>query len=184
MPVKFAFSESRLMVWLLCHQCHNLLSRCEYILLSNDRITPEQHAVLMATKVISDPVRVTDVASWLDRRPNNISLLTERMERKGLVKRTRSLPDRRSVRLVITKKGERILDKANARSWKLICDILSDFSEDELQTLSRLMEKVREKAFNYLQPGDVIKEVRINENDRRNMAHFPFRISKSDVSRD
>ena len=162
MPVKFAFSEQRLMVWLLCHQCHNLVSRCEYVLLSKDMITPEQYAVLMAVKFISEPVRVTDVARWVDRRPNDISLLTERMERNGLVERTRSLPDRRSVRLVMTKKAEKISDKANARSWKLICDILSDFSEGELQTLSRLMEKVREKAFNYLQPGDVIEEVRLN----------------------
>jgi len=181
MPVKFIFSESRLMVWLLCHQCHNLVSRCEEVLLSSNGITPEQHAVLMAIKYISDPVKPTDIAGWLDRRPNNISLMIKRMEKSGLVKRIRDLPDGRSVRIVMTKKGERMLDQATVRRWKLILEILSDFSQDELQTLTRLMEKVRGKAFHYLQPGDVMEEISTNENEEQNMARFLSRISKYDV---
>lgn len=179
MPVKFAFNESRLLAWLLCHQCHNLVSRCEEVVFAKTGITPEQHAVLMAIKYINDPVKPTDVARWLDRNPNSISLMIERMEKRGLVRRTRGLPDRRSVRLVMTKKGERILDRATVPGWKLIQEILSDFSEGELQTLVRLLEKIREKAFHYLQPGDVMEEIRVNE--EQNMARFLSKITKYDV---
>ncbi len=175
MPVRFEFRESRLMVWLLCHQCHNLVSRCEEVMSHGKEITPEQHSVLMVMKYADDPVRPTDVARWLDRRKHSISLIVERMEKSGLVKRIRDLPDRRSVRLTMTKKGEEILDQATVRGWKLICEILSDFSEDELQTLARLMDRVREKAFNYLQPGDTIEEIKVNE--EQNMARFLSRIN-------
>lgn len=177
MPVKFEFRESRLMVWLLCHQCHNLVSRCEEVMSYSKEITPEQHGVLMVIKYANDPVKPTDVARWLDRRTHSISLIIERMQKSGIVKRIRDLPDRRSVRLVMTKKGEKILDQATVRGWKLICEILSDFSEDELQTLARLMGKVRDKAFNYLQPGDTMEEIKINE--EQNMARFLSKIQEA-----
>jgi len=167
------------MVWLLCHQCHNLVIRCEEVLFSNNGVTPEQHAVLMAIKYINDPVKPTDVARWIDRRPNNISLITERMEKAGLINRIRDLPDRRSIRLVMTKKGEKILRQATISRWNLVRNILSDFSPDELQLLSGLMERVRERAFHYLQPSDTIEEVKLNENEEQNIALFLSRINES-----
>jgi DNA-binding MarR family transcriptional regulator len=175
MPVKFDFKESRLMVWLLCHQCHNLVSRCEEVMSYSKEITPQQHGVLMVIKCANDPVKPTDVARWLDRRTHSISLIIERMQKSGLVKCIRDLPDRRSVRLVMTKKGEKNFSQATDRGWKLICEILSDFSEDELKTLARLMGKVRDKAFNYLQPGDTMEEIKTNE--AQNMVRFLSKIS-------
>ena len=111
MPVKFDFKESRLMVWLLCHQCHNLVSRCEEVMSNSRDITPEQHSVLMAIRYANDPVKPTDVARWLDRRTHSISLIIDRMQKRGLVKCIRDLPDRRSVRLVMTNKGEKGLNE-------------------------------------------------------------------------
>jgi DNA-binding MarR family transcriptional regulator len=174
MAVKFEFREPRLKVWLLCHQCHNLVSKCEDAMSHDEEITPEQHGVLMAIQCANDPVTPTDVARWVDRRTHTISLIIERMQKSGLVKRIRDLPDRRSVRLVTTEKGERILNEATAKGWKLICEILSDFSEDELQTLAGLMGKVRDKAFNYLQPGTTMEEIKVSE--EQNMVRFLSKI--------
>ena len=173
MPVRFEFKEPKLMTWLLCHQCHNLISRCEEVQFSSNNITPEQHRVLMVIRYAKDPVKPTDIARWLDRRSHSISLIIERMLRRGIVDRIRDMPDRRSVRLVITKKGDEILNQANAAGWKLISELLSDFSGDDLQTLIRLMSKVREKAFTYLQPGDTMEEIKISEEPINNF------ISKS-----
>ena len=170
MPVRFEFREPKLMVWLLCHQCHNLLSRCEEVQFSGNGITPEQHSVLMTIKYANDPVRPTDIANWLDRRPHSISLMIERMQKSGLVKRISDLPDRRSVRIVMTKKGEKIADQATAKNWQLIYEILSEFSEDDLETLARLMGKIRDKAFNILQPADTIEKIKISE--EQNIARF------------
>jgi len=75
----------------------------------------------------------------------------------------------------MTKKGEKIFNQATDRGWKLICEILSDFSEDELQTLARLMGKVRDQAFNYLQPGDTVEKIKTNE--EQNMARFLSKIN-------
>ena len=175
MPVKFAFKEARLMTWLLCHQTFNLVSKCEDMIFAKAGITTQQHSVLMAIKYINNPVKPTDVASWLDRNTNAITLIIDRMERDGLVKRVRDLRDRRSLRLVITQKGKELLERATIPGWELVEEILSCLSEEELKTFNRIMEKVRGKAFQYLYPGKVMEEIRTN--DEENMARFMDRYS-------
>lgn len=163
MPVKFAFKEARLMTWLLCHQTFNLVSKCEDVMFAKAGTTTQQHAVLMAIKYINDPVKPTDVASWLDRNTNAITLIIDRMERDGLVKRVRDLRDRRSLRLIMTQKGEELLEQTTIPGWELVEEILSCLSEEELKTFNSIMEKVREKAFQYLYPGKSMEEIRTNE---------------------
>ena len=113
MPVKFTMNEPILMTWLLCRQTHNLLSKCENRVLAEIGLTPEQQAALNAIKFIDGPVKPTEVAEWLDRSPNSITLIIDRMEKRGLVKRIRDHEDRRSVLLIMTENGSEILNQAN-----------------------------------------------------------------------
>ena len=170
MPVKFAFNNPILRAWLLIHQTYNSVSKCEDTIFAKAGITTQQHAVLMAIKYINDPVTPSAVANWLDRNTNAITLIIDRMESDGMVKMARDLRDRRSLRLVITQKGENLLKQATVPGWELVQEIVSCLSEEELQTFIRLMEKVRGKAFQYLYPGGVMEEIRTNEAE--NMARF------------
>ncbi len=160
MPVKFQFTDQRLMTWLLCHQCYNLVFKCEDAVFAKAGLTTQKHAVLAAIKYINDPVTVTEVAHWLDRNPNGISTLVDRMEKDGLVKRARDLRDRRSVRLVMTRKGKDIFEQATISGWELAQEILSYLSDEDIRTLNSLLDRIREKAFEYLHPGEVLEEVK------------------------
>lgn len=177
MSVRIDVKEPRAKVWLLCHQCHNLVSKCEDAISHGEDITPEQHGVLMAIKCADDPVTPTDIGRWVDRRTHTISLIIERMQKASLVKRAKDLPDRRSVRLVITERGERVLREATVKGWQLISEIFADFSEDELQMLARLMGRIRDKAFNFLQPGATLEKIKASE--ERNMIRFLSEIQKN-----
>ena len=179
MPVKFTFREPLLMAWLLCRQCYDLVSKCEEKVFAKLRLTPQRHAVLIAIKYIDEPVHPADVADWLDRNPNNISTMVDRMEKDGLVERIRDMKDRRAVRLVLTEKGNKLLDQANALGWKLMQEILSSLSAEELQAHIKILERVRESAFKYLYPGKVMKEIRKNE--EQHMAGFLAKVKKHDV---
>lgn len=174
MPVDFGMDNPWLKGWLLLHQTYNLVSKCEDIVFSKHGITTEQHAVLMAIKYIEDPVRPTEVARWLDRNPNSISLIIDRMIKINLVKRTRDLPDRRSVRLEITGHGQKILDKASVSGWELTREILSELSDEELQTLTNLLERVRGKSFSWLNTGEELAKIRGKEAEY--MADFMKRV--------
>jgi DNA-binding MarR family transcriptional regulator len=151
--------------WLLLHQTHNLVLRCEASVFAQDGLTPQKHAILMAIRYIEDPVTPTEVANWLDRSTNSISLIIDRMVKKGLVKRTRNLRDRRSVRLSITEKGNEMLDKATTSGWELIQHILSPLSEDELVLLSSMLKRVRQRAFEYINSEQAIETMDMSEAD-------------------
>ena len=176
MPVKFEFENPYMGAWMLLRQVYNLISKCNDLVFSNYKLTTEQHSVLMAIKHIEEPVKVTDVARWLDRSVNSVSMIIDRMVKAGLVIRRRDLPDRRAVRLTITSKAEKDFVLATVAGWELIQEILSSLSDEDNLTLIRLLELLRDKAYDYLDSGEVVEEVRGNETE--NMAWFMKQAAK------
>jgi len=163
MPIKFEFENPDKRTWILLRQIHNLVTKCEDRVFSEYKLTTEQHAVLMAIKHIDGPVRPTDVARWLDRSVNSVSMITDRMVKAGLVKRVRDRKDRRVVFLNVTSRAEKAYVMASVAGWKLIEEILSPLSDKDKLTLIRLLETLRDKTYDYLDSGEVVEEVKRNE---------------------
>jgi len=170
MPIKFKFEDSYKGAWVLLRQTYNLILKCEDKVFSEYGLTTEQHAVLMAVKHISGPVRITDIARWLDRSVNSVSMIIDRMVKAGLVRRVRDRKDRRTVFVTITSKVEKTYVLATAAGWGLIQEILSPLSDEDRLTLITLLETLRDKTYDYLDSGEVVEEVRGNEAE--NMAQF------------
>ena len=176
MPVKFQFMDQRLQTWLLCHQTYDSVYRCEEAVFAREGLSTQQHAVLMAIKYIKGPVTVSELAHWLERNQNGISTLVDRMVKDGLVIRKRELPDRRSVRLVMTKKGKDILEQATMSGWELVQEILSCLSDEDMRTLNSTLERMREKALGYLNPDKSLEEIKTDE--VKNMPRFLARMKR------
>jgi DNA-binding MarR family transcriptional regulator len=163
MPVKFTFSTPMMRSWLLIHQSHRLLERNEKAVLRKVGLTPRKHAVLLALNKLPGTPKVIDVAVWLDRNANGISMLVDRMEKDGIINRTRDTEDRRVARLTITKKGAECYEKANELLRQLCQDIFKEFSEEELTTLSKIMERLRLISYGLLYPGKKLETLQILE---------------------
>jgi DNA-binding MarR family transcriptional regulator len=170
MPVKFKFEDPYKGAWILLRQTYNLILKCEDKVFSEYGLTTEQHAVLMAVKHISGPVRITDIARWLDRSVNSVSMIIDRMVKAGLVKRVRDRKDRRTVFVTMTSKAEKDFVMASVAGWELIQEILSPLSDEDRLTLIRLLETLRDKTYDYLGSGGVVEEVRGGE--AWNLAQF------------
>jgi DNA-binding MarR family transcriptional regulator len=152
-----------LRVWFLTHRVRDVLRTCEDQVFGEYGLTTEQYAVLSIMKLLNDPVRVTDLAHWLERSTNSVSMLVDRMVKAGLVKRVRDKGDRRVVRVSITSKGENALKPATLAGWNFIREILSPLSDEDKHTFVSLHEIVKYKALQYLNPGLDIEEMRRNE---------------------
>ena len=170
MPVKFDFENPDKGAWMLLRQTHNLVLKCEDQVFREHELTTEQHAVLMAIKHIDGSVRPTDIARWLDRSVNSVSMIVDRMVKAGLVRRVRDKKDRRTVFLTITSQAEKTYVLATSAGWGLIQEILSPLSDEDKLTLIRLLETLRNKTYDYLDSGEVVEEVRGNETE--NMAQL------------
>ena len=103
-----ANSESEntvLRLWLLLRRVGDSLALCQDSLFSKYGLTTEQFGVLTSIKS-RGPLRPSDLSHILERTPNSISMLIDRMVKAGLVRRTRDRKDRRTVTVSLTGKGE------------------------------------------------------------------------------
>lgn len=154
MSQEFTGLTPDLQAWILLHRTRDLLFRCEDRAVGEFGLTAEQHAVFVAMKLLDDPVRPTDVGRVLNHKVNTVSMIVDRMVSGGLLERVRDLPDRRAVRLVITTKGEKAFKPAHSAVSKLVDEILSALSREDMDTLTKLLGAIRDKAHRHLNSGN------------------------------
>jgi DNA-binding MarR family transcriptional regulator len=152
-----------LRLWFLMHRDYRLLVNCEDQIYGEKGLTMEQFSVLATIKYIGRPVRPTDIAQWMGRGPNTISMLVDRMVKAGLVRRTRDRIDRRAVHVAATGKGENALRLAMPAGWEFIQKIMSPLSEADRHTFVRLLETLRYETLNYLNPGEDIQAMVVKD---------------------
>jgi len=163
MTVNYESEKLVLRLWYMTHRTCDWLRRCEDQVFGEYKLTKEQYAVLSTMKYLDEPVRVTDIARWLERSTNSVSMIVDRMVKAGLLRRVRDRNDRREVRVTITNKGKTVLKPAILAGWEFIGKILSPLSHEDRRTLLSLLETVKYKAFEYLNPGVDVEEMRRNE---------------------
>ena len=151
-----------LKLWRLMHQVRDILMLCEDSVFAEYGITTEQFSVLAAVKSRDGSLRPTDLAYLLERSPNSISMLVDRMVKAGLVKRTRDRRDRRVVNVSLTSKGENALKPAMPASWEFIQKILSPIPYEDIYALANQLETVKCELLGYLNPEMDMTEITRN----------------------
>jgi DNA-binding MarR family transcriptional regulator len=159
MNEKFEYTNATVRLWLLAKQTGDLLKMCTEKLFAQYNITTEQYDVLVSVKYLGDRVNMTDIARWLRRSTNSISMIVSRMVKAGLVKRARDRSDRRVVYVSISSKGENILELANPGCWEVVKAILSPLSYEERRAFLSLFDVINRQALQFLNPGEDIQEM-------------------------
>lgn len=159
MPVRITTGNPIEDTWGLFHQTYQSIWKCAEANSANTGFPQQQYAVLRAMKDIRGTLTSTVIANWLDRKPNSITLILDRMEKSGMVARKRDLEDRRAIRLVITPKGEEMYARADKPAYDLPKEVLSALTEEELAKFFELLHKIREKTFEMRQIKDKIMDV-------------------------
>ena len=121
--------------------------------LSEYGLTMEQYLVLVTIRFNDPPVRITDIASVLERSTNSISMLVDRMVKAGLLKRVRDRKDRRVVNVSLTGKAEDALKPANPAFWEFMQQGMSPLSHEDKHTLTSLLKSLNYKLLDCLYPG-------------------------------
>jgi DNA-binding MarR family transcriptional regulator len=166
MKVNRDFTDVTVRLWLFAFQTSDVLRMCTEQLFSEYHITTEQYDVLVSVKYLGDRVNITDIATWLRRSTNSISMLVDRMVKAGLVKRVRDRVDRRVVYVVLSSKGKNALELASPGCWELIKEFLSPLSYEDRRTFISLFEVINRKALEYLNPGKDVEKI-MAENSKR-----------------
>lgn len=133
----------------MIHRTDAMLRDCENKVFGEHGLTTEQYSVLTAIKYLDSPVRIVDVAHWLTRSTNSISMIADRMAKAGLLRRVRDRNDRRVVQLVVSSKAETLLKPATLAGQEFI-QKMSQLSYKDQQILLGLLLTVQGEASAYL----------------------------------
>ncbi len=153
MTVKFEAENLILTTWLMIHRVDDLLKICEDKVFGKYNLTSERYAVLVSIEYLGGSAKPSEVAQWLKRSPNSVSMIADRMIKAGLLKRARDRKDRRVVWLTITSKGDKALKPAVLAGWEFIRKILSPLSYEDRRTLISLFKVISYETLEYLNPG-------------------------------
>jgi len=106
-------------------------------------ITPQQFNILRILRGSQpQPLSTLQIRERMLDKMSDTSRIVDRLITKGLVKKGISQTDRRLVDVIISKKGEKLLERMDKRQDDLD-NITGNLSIKEAATLSRLLDKIR-----------------------------------------
>jgi len=161
MTVSTEQENTVLKLWILLPRVGDVFNRCHDLVFSKYGITTEQWRVL-ACIGSRGPFRPVDIASLLERAPNSVSMLVDRMVKAGLVRRTRDRKDRRAVFVSLTDKGKEAIESTVPAGWEFIHKVVSALSYDDQRALVDMLETLKCEFNSYLNPemdkAEIVKD--------------------------
>jgi DNA-binding MarR family transcriptional regulator len=113
--------------------------------LSNEDITHQQYNILRILKNNKTPLSTLKIREQMLDKMSDTSRIVERLLKKGLVNKQVSATDKRLVDVTISEKGVQLLHRLENKTNELD-GIISNLTSEEIDTVSNLLDKIREKA--------------------------------------
>ena len=139
-------------VYVLLQQVRDGLIGVRNKALRKYKTSTKRVAVLFIIEALDGKGIPAEIARWLTRKPHSVSTILQRMEKQGLVKKSRDLEKRNQVRISMTEEGKQLYNQA--LDIGEINQVMSVLSEEELCQLRPILLKLRKKAFDELGIGE------------------------------
>jgi len=115
-------------------------------LFRNFGLTPQQYNVLRILRGEARALPILEIAARMITVVPGITGLIDRLENASLVERKRCDQDRRVIYVAIAPRALEILAEIDEPLIQLHKEVLGHLSDEELTTLSRLLEKARSEV--------------------------------------
>ena len=133
-------------LWYNLHLISDEISKHERNAFLDMHLTKEQSKTLIniayLVKNNKKSINIVDLVPLQNRSPESISLLIDRMVKKGLLKKVRNNSDRRTVYINLTPLGKTYLKNAFKPTTDLIKKLFSTWSDKERDQLLILSDKL------------------------------------------
>lgn len=128
-------------IWTLIRNLSHLMGKARDRELSQYGITVTQSGVLYMVKALGDRANPSNIARVLFREPTTVSNTLIRMEKEGLIKRSKDPKRKSRVRISLTKEGERAY--RNSTNRKSIKRIMSQLPAKKRRQIRDLLAELR-----------------------------------------
>jgi len=146
------------------------ISKHEENLFRKTNLTKSQHRILFSIAFLAEtkktPIKITDLVPYQNSGLVSVSLLVNRMEKKGLLKKARDTADGRIVKISLTPKGKKLMKEVSNPTTDLIRRIFSVLTDRELKQASRIINKLLSVAEEATKLDDKVNKLPIKESSR------------------
>jgi DNA-binding MarR family transcriptional regulator len=128
--------------WLALLRCFSRIERelMQFIAQKYDSSLP-RYDVLTALAMSENGLTMGELATVLEVSKGNITGVVRRLKSDGLVKKVTSREDRRVQSVTISRQGRRLWEEMHEDYDRIIAELLSGQSDQQLQSLIRTLER-------------------------------------------
>ena len=131
-------SDQNFQAWARLSQTRDIIFKAREKELGQSGISSAEARALLVLGAMDAPITLTELSRWLIREPHTVSSLLNRMEREGLVKKTKDLNKKNILRISLTQKGKQ--SRKQVTKMKPIQRIFSRLTEEQRQQLISCLE--------------------------------------------
>jgi len=146
---KSSLEDRDFSLWMLLSEVTDGIRKARKKELMAHSVLPGHSPLLQAVQDAGSRATPSEIARRLFRRPHTISQLLNRMEKKGLVKKSKDLKRKNMVRVTLTEKGQQAYYRSTKR--ESIYRIMSSLSEEQRQQLRSCLQMLHDKVWK--EPG-------------------------------
>lgn len=110
------------------------------------KLSLEQFGLLHTINMKSEDVIQNDMVKMMGRDKSSILRLIDSLEEKELVRRVVDKNDRRKNYLMVTKKGEKIIDQYLEIEFKLVKELQDGLSKSDIETFYKVINHIKSNA--------------------------------------
>jgi len=138
------FADRDYRLWALLHQTRHIIHEALKKEMEPLGVSPRQVAALLIIEAIEKPATPSRISYWLMRDRASVSVLLDRMERKGLINKSRVLDNKNLIAVTLTDKGKRVYNRI--LNSEIIHDMFSALSDEQHQQLMGCLDILWGKA--------------------------------------
>ena len=136
----------------------NIVSRCQSAYLAEQLkelgLCSGLHSYILA--ITRRPgVSQEELAKELGVNKSNVTRNLASLEEKGYVERHSSPQDRRVMQVFPTEQMQAVSQQVREAAWRWNDYLTTDFTEEEMEQFQRVLDRLVEKAKQYMERGDV-----------------------------
>lgn len=105
-------------------------------------ITPEQWVVLKSLS-LQDGISQKEIADIVDKDPNNIKALVDKLEAKSLLERKQNPLDKRAFSLHVTVKGKKLVQQLSSLDETMLGTIHDDLRKKDITRLYDTLHQIQ-----------------------------------------
>lgn len=132
-------------LWLMLFRTRDAIYKVRENELRKSSVSPIEAQTLRSIKAIGTAAIPAEISRRVFKKPHSISGRLNRMEKAGLIRKVKDLPQKNLVRVVMTEAGQKAYKQTiKGSAFK---QVISSLSMKERQKLIPCLEKLRKKSF-------------------------------------